>query len=155
MTDSSTLPWFLRPAVPDERERLEALQRRASLNNPGDREALLAHPDAIAIPVDQIARGEVVGAESRGTIVGFGAILARPDGDTDLDGLFVEPAYWGRGIGRTLVEACVGMARAKGSHGLHVIGNPHAEAFYTRCGFERTGVVATRFGPGLAMRRTV
>jgi len=29
---------------------LEDLQRRASLNNPGDRQALLDHPDAIEVP---------------------------------------------------------------------------------------------------------
>ena len=118
MTDPPAQSWFLRRASPDERERLEALQWRASMNNPGDREALLAHPDAIAIPTDQIARGEVVVAESRGTVVGFAAILARPDGDTDLDGLFVEPTHWGLGIGRTLVEGCARMARARGSRHL-------------------------------------
>ena len=36
-----------------EREMLEELQRRASLNNPGDRQALLENPDAIELPVSQ------------------------------------------------------------------------------------------------------
>jgi GNAT superfamily N-acetyltransferase len=34
---------LIRPAVMSERQALEALQRRASLNNPGDRDALLAN----------------------------------------------------------------------------------------------------------------
>jgi hypothetical protein len=37
----------IREARPEELADLEALQRRASLANPGDREAILAHPDAI------------------------------------------------------------------------------------------------------------
>lgn len=35
----------------------------------------------------------------------------------------------------------------------HVVGNPHAEAFYVACGFRATGTVETRFGAGLAMER--
>jgi GNAT superfamily N-acetyltransferase len=38
---------FIRLARPDEQKILESLQRLASLDNPGDRDALLANPDAI------------------------------------------------------------------------------------------------------------
>lgn len=148
------MPVRIRPALPHERSSLEALQWRASLNNPGDREALLAHPDAIELPAEQIARGDVVVAESDdGVITGFAAILARADGDTELDGLFVEPDHWQGGIGRQLVDACCALARERGSRHLHVVGNYHAEGFYVRCGFERLGTSETRFGPALAMRR--
>jgi GNAT superfamily N-acetyltransferase len=136
-----------------EREALEALQRRASLNNPGDREALLANPDAIEVPADQIAAGWVFVAESDGAIVGFAAVLPREDPDTELDALFVEPHLWGQGVGRVLVERCVTCAKARGSAALHVVGNPHAAGFYQRCGFELFGTVETRFGAGLSMRR--
>jgi GNAT superfamily N-acetyltransferase len=143
----------IRTAIVSEREALEALQRRASLNNPGDREALLANPDAIAVPTDQIAAGWVFVAESAGAIVGFAAVLPRQDPDTELDALFVEPHLWGHGVGRVLVERCVTCARARGSAALHVVGNPHAAGFYQRCGFELLGTVETRFGVGLSMRR--
>jgi GNAT superfamily N-acetyltransferase len=146
---------LIRPAVIPERQALEALQRRASLNNPGDREALLANPDAIELPSDQIAAGQVFVAERDGAIVGFSAVLPREDSGTDLDGLFVEPHLWGHGIGRLLVERCVAYARAHGSAALHVVGNPHAEGFYKRCGFEMLGTVDTRFGVGLSFRRTL
>ena len=49
----------IRPARVDEQPALESLQRRASLANPGDREALLAHPEAIALPVEQLEAGAV------------------------------------------------------------------------------------------------
>lgn len=32
---------------------------------------------------------------------------------------------------------------------------PHAERFYTACGFEVTGTEHTRFGMGLLMRRSI
>jgi hypothetical protein len=50
----------IRPAVPSEQKELEALQWRASLTNAGDRDALLANPDAIALPLEQMAPGGVL-----------------------------------------------------------------------------------------------
>jgi GNAT superfamily N-acetyltransferase len=143
----------IRAARPQEREMLESLQRRAAAANPGDREALLAHPDAIAIPAAQIAAGRVVVAEIKGVCAGFAAMLPRADGDVELDGLFVDPRSWKRGIGRALVEHCCGLARGTGAQHLHVVGNPHALGFYGKCGFQTVGLTKTRFGSGLMMRR--
>lgn len=143
----------IRPARSDEQTILESLQRRASLSNPGDRDALLANPDAIALPIEQIAEGCVFVAECDGVVAGFAAVLPRPDGDAELDALFVEPHLWKRGIGRRLVDRMADVARATAASFLHVVGNPHAEGFYTSCGFHVTGTVDTRFGAGLAMRR--
>jgi predicted N-acetyltransferase YhbS len=82
---------IIRSAFPAERLALIELQRRASLANPGDRDA--------------------------------------------------------RGVGRALVDACGSRAAADGSRLLHVIGNPHADGFYRRIGFEPTEPVQTEFGP--------
>lgn len=144
---------MVRPARVSEQKQLESLQLRASLNNPGDREALLAHPDAIELPLQQIRDGGVFVAEAAGSVLGFAAILPRSDGDSELDALFVEPDAWRRGIGRALVEHCATVARAAGAASLHVIGNPHAEGFYSACGFEVLGTKQMRFGVGLLMKR--
>ena len=143
----------IRPARMDERQGLEALQWRASLNNAGDRDALLAHPDAIALPIEHIAEGCVFVAECDGVVAGFAGALPRPDSGAELDALFVEPRLWKRGIGRRLVDHVADAARARGATFLHVVGNPHAAGFYTNCGFSQTGTVETRFGVGLTMRR--
>ncbi len=143
----------IRAALVEERASLEALQRRASLANPGDRDALLANPDAIAVPAEQIADGCVFVAEHDGVAVGFAAVVPRSDGGAELDALFVEPHLWKRGIGRQLVEHVVDVARARNASALHVVGNPHAEGFYVSCGFRVTGTVETRFGAGLGMER--
>jgi GNAT superfamily N-acetyltransferase len=142
---------FIRPAVAFEQKALEALQTRAALSNPGDREALLANPDAIELPVGQITAGWVFVAERHGAIAGFSAMLPRPDGEAYLDGLFVEPKIWRSGVGRALVEHCCTYARAQGANALHVLGNLHAENFYEACGFETQGTEQTPFGIGLLM----
>src|SRR6476659_6181481 len=102
----------IRTALPAERLRLEALQWRASLANSGDRDSLLANPDAISLPIEQIVDGHVFVAERHGVIVGFAAVLPRPDGDAELDALFVEPSLWKGGVGRLLVEHCTDVAPA-------------------------------------------
>ena len=48
----------VRVAVPADQKALEAVQWRASLNNPGDRDALLANSDAIEVPLQQIEPAE-------------------------------------------------------------------------------------------------
>lgn len=145
----------VRPALAHERESLEALQWRASLNNPNDRAALLANPDAIELPLQQILDGGVFVAEQAEVIKGFSAILLRSDGNAELDALFVEPECWRRGVGRVLVEHCAMVARRAGATYLHVTGNPHAERFYIACGFQVLGTEDTRFGPGLAMKKVL
>ena len=145
----------VRPAVASEQKQLEALQWRASLNNPGDRDALLAPPDGIELPRDQIRAGGVFVAEVAGSTMGFAAILPRENGDFDLDALFVEPTAWRQGIGRALIEHCAAAAKGAGAESLHVVGNPHAEGFYTACGFDTLGTKQMRFGIGLLMKKVL
>ena len=145
----------IRPARQVERGLLEALQWRASLANRGDRDALLANPDAIVVPAEQIADGHVLVAESDDVIIGFAAVLPRPDGNAELDALFVEPTLWRGGVGRLLVDHCADVARRRASRILHVVGNPHAEGFYIACGFQTTRAIKTRFGSGLSMQRAL
>ena len=38
---------------------------------------------------------------------------------------------------------------------IHVVGNPHAEGFYGKCGFEKLGERQMRFGVGLLMKRVL
>ena len=146
---------LIRQAAISEQRELEELQWRASLTNAGDRDALLAHPDAIELPLRQIAEGRVFVAEWNGKIVGFAALEPRADGDSELDALFVDPNMRRRGIARSLVEYCAQAARTRKSVVLNVVGNPHAKEFYTACGFNVIGTAETRFGTGLVMRMKV
>src|SRR3954463_15766051 len=110
----------VRPARPDDQPVLESLQWRASLNNAGDRDALLANPDAIALPLEQIAAGNVFVAERDGIVAGFAAVVPRPDGGAELDALFVEPHLWRHGIGRRLVDHVAEIAQTRAASFLYV-----------------------------------
>ena len=150
---SATPTMTIRKAEPGEREALEALQRRASLMWEEHRDALLAHPDAIDLPADQIAAGHVFVCEHHGEVAGFGVVLPREDGQAELDGLFVEPAAWGRGVGRRLIGEAERLAMSRVATTLHVIANARALGFYTACGFELDGQAQTRFGVACTMKR--
>lgn len=144
-----------RLAVPAERRALEELQRRASLMWEEDRDALLAHPDAIELPIEQITAGRTIVAENVGELLGFAVVLRRDDGDAELDGLFVDPAQWRHGIGRALLEHAERIARSDGAANLWVTANTRALEFYGACGFVTVGEVATRFRPAPRMRKTI
>jgi GNAT superfamily N-acetyltransferase len=148
-----------RLAHPHERLELEALQLRASIVWDEYRDAILANPDAIELPLQQILDGRVCVAERHGKIVGFSVVLPRDDGDAELDGLFVDPAVWRNGIGLALVreaERRVALDAGGDNAGhrtLHVVANPRAEAFYLACGFTFTGAqTQTRFGIARTMK---
>lgn len=144
---------LIRAARLHEREALEDLQLQASLMNDEDRPDILSNPDAIDLPVDQIADGNVYVCEEDGQIVGFGVVLPRPDGQAELDGLFVKPDVWSEGYGRLLLEHGAAMARGWGCSELHVTANAAALGFYKACGFVQSGTVQTRFRPAMTMVR--
>lgn len=142
----------IRYSIVSERVTLEDLQRRASLVYEETREDLLAHPDAIELPGSQLEERRVRVAEIENQPVGFSVTLPQTSGAWELDGLFVEPSHWGKGIGRALVLDAMELARHEGVRAIDVIANPRAEDFYTKVGFTGSGHVPTRFGPGIRMR---
>lgn len=145
--------FLIRPAILSQQKDLEALQLRASLTNSGDREALLANPDANELPGDQIESGRVFVLESNQTTMGFATVLPGDDGEAELDGLFVDPVFWRQGVGRLLVEHCAEISRGSGATALRVVAHPNAERFYRACSFQLIGVAKTRFGDALSLKR--
>lgn len=144
----------LRAALPTEIAALEALQWRSSTASGTYRQSLRANPAAVRLPAEQLEAGQVRVAERGGQVVGFSVVLPRPDGETELDGLFVEPVHFRSGVGSALVEEAARKARALGAAWLHVVANPEALAFYRALGFEDIGSCTTQFGPARLMRRS-
>jgi GNAT superfamily N-acetyltransferase len=89
-----------------------------------------------------VARGIVSVAERDGRVVGWAyALPADRDAprDRELEGIYLLAEAHGSGLGQALLDAVLGDAPAF----LWVAdGNPRAEAFYRRNGFERDGAVA-------------
>ena len=147
--------WVFRFGLAEERERLEDLQRRASLVYDAYRDALLANPGVIHLPMPQLEEQRVRVAERGGRVAGFSVVLPRADESCELDGLFVEPDHWKSGIGRALMQDAFALARAQGARTMHVLANPYAEGFYKKLGFACTGIVQTQLGIGSKMHRSL
>ena len=145
------LPVWIRLARPNERMDLEELQHRSSRAHPAYREQLDANPEAIDLPLAQIERGEVSVAESVDGIAGFAVVVIQAD-SAEIDGLFVEPGLWRRGVGSALIDAATHEARNVGLS-LTVVAAPEAVGFYEKHGFTAEGGVETRFGPAVRMSR--
>ena len=144
--------YTIRPARVDDQPALLAIVWKTVLANERDRETLLAHPEAVQVPIEQLTPATACVADADGILAGFAIVLPRPDGDAELDGLFVDPAMQRLGIGRRLVERTKELARAMGAPTLHVVANDDALAFYRSVGFVETGVTETQFGSAPLMQ---
>lgn len=142
----------IRDGVAAERVDLEALMFRSSVHASRYAEQLRAHPDAVSIPAVQFAARQVRVADAGGAMVGFAVLLDAIGGSCELDSLFVDPAWMGRGVGRRLVEDAAATARRTGAAAIGVVANPEAHGFYVRMGFRENGQAPTRFGPAPRMR---
>jgi GNAT superfamily N-acetyltransferase len=134
---------LIREARVDEAATLAAVQRDASL-------AALGHifpPELYPYPMDDVsARWEeflgddgvqVLVAEESGTAVGVAACRAEW-----LDGLYVLPEWWRRGVGRALHDHVLERLRAAGSQRCHLWvleHNDRARRFYERLGWSENG----------------
>jgi GNAT superfamily N-acetyltransferase len=140
-----------RPARPDEHPVLEGILRRASLAAPDYREQLLAHPEVLELPVEQIESGRVFVSDMNRKPAGFCVVVPASAGEHELEGLFVDPPFWGRGIGRLLVGHAAAIAAGMGARRMSVIAGHEARGFYEKCGFVVTGETRTQFAPALIM----
>ena len=134
------------PAVAGDVKVLRDLFRRSSLSNDGDRDHLLANPDALAFSGASVRDGRTrVATDEAGRIVGFVTTVPAA-GCVELEDLFVEPDSMRRGVGTALVLDAVARARHDGEARLEVTANQHALAFYQSVGFTFDRAVETRFG---------
>ena len=125
----------IRLAQPTERTVLDNILRQASLANPDDRHFLLAHPEVMVIDPSQLEAARVYVAETASQVVGFASVLAPTNASSEIDGVFVLPGQWRKGVGRALIGACIARAKSEGAGQLHAVVNPHAVSFYMSLGF--------------------
>lgn len=134
---------MIREARPDEAEVLAAIQRDASL-------AANAHifpPELYPFPTGEIIRRwqdflddpavTVLVHEDDGAVVGVAGSRAEW-----LDGLYVQPEWWRRGVGRRLHDEVLARQRADGGTqcNLWVLEeNSRARRFYERLGWHENG----------------
>src|SRR5262245_24287323 len=66
-------------------------------------------------------------------------------------GIFVDPPFWKRGVGRLLFEAAVGRAKELKAGALMIHAEPSAEGFYKRMGAIRIGEGPFYYSPELIL----
>src|SRR3954467_8428790 len=82
----------VRAATAADEPAVAPIFRSASLSNDGDREVLLAHPEALVLPDGLLDRGRTrVATSPDGTVVGFAGTRPTERGVLELDDLFVDP----------------------------------------------------------------
>ena len=150
----------IRDALPQEADALVALLVRSKAVWGYDA-AFLAETQrqaAHAITPEHIEHYPVFVAEADGALAGFYCLCRwadDPDG-IEIDWLFVEPSFIGRGVGRALGEHAIATARALGASRLWVVSDQNAEGFYSalgmiRCGEQESSVVPGRMNPVLRL----
>ena len=147
---------YVREADEDDEPVLARIFRRASLSNAGDRDALLAHPEALTLPDDLLYRGRTrVATFADGTVVGFVTTRPTDPGVLELDDLFVDPDAMHRGVARQLILRIAMEAAGEDVARIDVTANFHALGFYAAVGFVAGARVDTEFGPGQRMHLDV
>lgn len=97
-----------------------------------------------------IGAGEVLVANASDRVVGHLQLIDDDADTSEIKNMAVEAAYRGRGIGRSLIDAAIDVARAKGHSTLAVataaadVGNLR---FYQRVGFRMRAVERDAFTP--------
>lgn len=134
---------MIREARPDEAPVLAAIQRDASL-------AALAHvfpPELYAYPIDDVTRRWEESLADEAVTV----LVAQEDGAPTgvagcrsewLDGLYVLPEWWCRGVGRALHDEVLDRLRTEACERCHLWvleDNDRARQFYERLGWAENG----------------
>jgi GNAT superfamily N-acetyltransferase len=146
----------IRAAWASDLAALRDVFRRSSLSNEGDRDLLLARPEALELTDVGITEGRTqvaVGADDE--ILGF--IIVRPlDARVlEIEDLFVDPDWMRTGVASRLVEDLLATASRKGVRRIEVTANPHANAFYRDVGFLHGDASETRLGGAPRMYLTL
>jgi GNAT superfamily N-acetyltransferase len=131
----------VRNARPEDQRDLTRLCVRATMQAGYDEAFIDRAMPALTITMPLITGAFVRVAEDRaGHMVGIVAVTPSSVlGIARLDGIFVDPPFWKRGVGRMLFQAAVTRAKELKAGALMIYAEPSAEGFYKRMGAVRIG----------------
>ena len=72
-----------------------------------------------------------------------------------LHGLYVDPPFWKRGVGRVLFEAAIARTKALKAGVLVIYAEPSAEGFYKRMGATRVGEGTFYYSPDIVLPQLI
>ena len=139
----------IRHALPRDKDKLQDVQRRASIvGETGETlRRLLTEPEHFDIDISMFDGEKILMAEIDGKPVGFASYLPNSVDEAELDGMFVDPDHWRRGIARSLLGSLARQLNSLGFARIRVVANPNALEFYKSVGFDTVGAEVTPLGP--------
>jgi GNAT superfamily N-acetyltransferase len=141
----------IRDARENEAELLTGLAFRSKAYWGYSDEFMEACRQELTYTADDIRRLSFAVAECRSKVVGFYALAASSPDEVELEALFVEPSFIGKGCGRALIEHAKRRAAAGGAARLVLQGDPNAERFYRAAGGEPAGTEESASIPGRSL----
>ena len=133
----------IRSAQPEDASQLTAISHDAKRHWGYPEELMRMWRDDLTVTEEFIRNHIVYVAEDDSAIRGFYA-LSGGGATYELEHMWVEPGFMGRGVGRALLEHASGFLRAEGCTLLRIVSDPNAEGFYRRLGAVPAGRVPSR-----------
>ncbi len=135
--------------VPDAPE-MSALAFRAKAYWGYDDAFMEACREELAVPVEAFEAETVRIVSADGAMAGFYRLVL--DGDeAELEAMFVDPPFIGKGVGKRLWRDMLAIAQQAGARRLVCQADPNAEAFYLAMGMRRFGEKPSESIPGRSL----
>jgi predicted N-acetyltransferase YhbS len=146
-------PYSVRDATTDEQRELTRLCVRATMQAGYDQAFIDRAIPGLTVTLPLITAGCVRVAEHKpGEVVGVVIVSTTMlQGIALLHGLYVDPPFWRRGVGRVLFEAAIARTKALKAGVLVIYAEPSAEGFYKRMGATRVGEGTFYFSPEIVL----
>jgi GNAT superfamily N-acetyltransferase len=145
--------YSVRNAKLEEQRDLSRLCVRATIHAGHDEAFIDRAVPALTITVPAITGGSVQVAEDKaGRVLGVMWVMPSPlPSIAQLHGIFVDPPFWGQGVGRVLFGAAVTRAKQLKAGALVISAEPSAEGFYKRMGAIKIGQAPFFFSPDVIL----
>ncbi|MBU4529480.1 MAG: GNAT family N-acetyltransferase [Hoeflea sp.] len=125
----------IRQARLEDVDSLSELAMRSKASHGYDHSFMEACREELRIDQEALAHRDLWVAETDADgIVGFFGLWPPEDAIAEVDPMFVEPRFHGRGIGRTLWDHLEQRARDANAIAIRLDADPNAVAFYERMG---------------------
>jgi ribosomal protein S18 acetylase RimI-like enzyme len=129
----------IRRAQPEDAEAISGLALRSKAHWSYSDEQMAVFRLELVLSPDQVLQSNAHVIEEAARLLGFYTLSQLGDQRTELEHIFVDPAFLGGGIGRALFRHACSVAAESGARVLVVRSDPHAAGFYRTLGGEFTG----------------
>jgi ribosomal protein S18 acetylase RimI-like enzyme len=133
----------IRPARADETEAISKLALRSKSHWPYSSKELDVFAGELTFSSEALSTGNAHVLEQDAHLLGFYTLLNLGSAQVELDHIFIDPDFLGRGFGRNLWRHACQLASSLGAKELLVKSDPHAAGFYLALGAEYSGDIAS------------